>query len=72
MYESCWLHNLLLEIYCPITKATLVYCENITFVYLSDNTIQYQRTKHIEMDIHFVCEKVYRGLVRVLHISSHF
>jgi len=57
VYESCWLCNLLLELYCPITKATLVYCDNIN-IYLSDNTIQYQRTKHIEMDIHFVLRRL--------------
>jgi hypothetical protein len=41
-------------------------------VYLSDNPVQHQRTKHIEMDIHFVREKDARGQVRVLHIPSRF
>jgi hypothetical protein len=70
--ESCWLRNLLLELSCPITKATLVYCDNISAVYLSGNPVQHQRTKHIEMDIHFVREKVSRGQVRVLHTPSRF
>ena len=70
--ESCWLRNLLLELCCPVTKATLVYCDNISAVYLSDNPVQHQRTKHIEMDIHFVREKVACGQVRVLHIPSRF
>jgi hypothetical protein len=70
--ESCWSRNLLLELCCPVTKATLVYCDNISAVYLSDNPVQHQRTKHIEMDIHFVREKVARGQVRVLHIPSRF
>ena len=52
--ESCWIRNLLLEIHCPITTATLVYCDNVSAVYLSSNPVQHQRTKHIEMDIHFV------------------
>ncbi|XP_060178191.1 uncharacterized mitochondrial protein AtMg00810-like [Lycium barbarum] len=26
--ESCWIRNLLLELNCPIRKATLVYCDN--------------------------------------------
>ena len=34
--------------------------------YLID--IQYQHTKHIEIDIHFVREKVAKGQVRVLHV----
>ena len=52
--ESCWLRNLLLELQCPIIKATLVYCDNVSVVYLSGNPIQHEHKKHIEMDIHFV------------------
>jgi len=70
--ESCWLHNLLLELHCPIRKATLVYCDNVSAIYLSGNPVQHQRTKHIEMDIHFVREKVARGEVRVLHVPSRY
>ncbi|MCI23494.1 copia protein, partial [Trifolium medium] len=32
--ESCWLRNLLLELQCHIMKATLVYCDNVSAVYL--------------------------------------
>lgn len=68
--ESCWLRNLLLELHCPIKKATLVYCDNVSAIYLSGNPVQHQRMKHIEMDIHFVREKVARGEVCVLHVPS--
>ena len=70
--ESCWIRNLLLELHCPISKATLVYCDNVSAVYLSGNPVQHQRTKHIEMDIHFVRGKVARGKVRVLHVPSRY
>jgi len=49
VYESCWIRNLLLELHCLVIKAMLVYCDNISVVYLSE---------HIKMDIHFVREKV--------------
>ncbi|KAK4369909.1 hypothetical protein RND71_009384 [Anisodus tanguticus] len=71
VFESCWIHNLLLELHCLIQKATLVYCDNISAIYLSGNPVQHQRTKHIE-NIHFVREKVARGQVRVLHVSSRY
>lgn len=70
--DSCWLRNLLLELQCPIQKATIVYCDNVSAIYLSGNPVQHQRTKHIEMDIHFVREKVARGEVRVLHVPSRY
>jgi len=70
--ESCWFQNLLLELHCPATKASLVYCDNVSSTYLSFNLIQHQCTKHIEMDIHFVREKVACGQVRVLHVPSRY
>ncbi|KAK9064797.1 hypothetical protein SSX86_016179 [Deinandra increscens subsp. villosa] len=70
--ELCWLRNLLLELHTPLSRASLVYCDNISAVYLSGNPVQHQRTKHIELDIHFVRKQVLRGLVRVLHVPSRF
>ncbi|GJS91658.1 ribonuclease H-like domain-containing protein [Tanacetum coccineum] len=34
--------------------------------------LQHQRTKHIEIDIHFVRDMVARGQVRVLHVPSRY
>ncbi|KAJ9545930.1 hypothetical protein OSB04_025637 [Centaurea solstitialis] len=68
--ETSWLRNLLLELHCPLRRATIVYCNNVSAVYLSSNPVQHQRTKHVEMDIHFVHEKVAIGQVRVLHVPS--
>ena len=68
--KSCWLRNLLLELHCPIQKTTLVYCDNVSVTYLTGNHVHHQRTKHIEMDIHFVWKKVARGQVRALHVPS--
>lgn len=68
--ESCSLRNLLLEMLILLKQATLVYCNNVSVVYLSTNPVQHQRTKHIEIDIHFVREKVKLGAVRVLHIPA--
>ncbi|GKD80242.1 ribonuclease H-like domain-containing protein, partial [Tanacetum coccineum] len=44
---------LLLDVQLQVTVsfATLVYCDNVSAVYLSSNPVQHQRTKHIEIDI---------------------
>ncbi|GJX37179.1 ribonuclease H-like domain-containing protein [Tanacetum coccineum] len=68
--ETAWLRNLLCELHSPLSTATLVYCDNISVVYMSSNHVQHQRTKHIEIDIHFVRDMVTAGQVRVLHVPS--
>jgi hypothetical protein len=37
---------------------------------MSKNPVHHKRTKHIELDIHFVREKVAVGDIRVLHVPS--
>jgi len=66
--EATWLRQLLLELHTPLRRATLVYCDNISAVYMSSNPVQHQRTKHIEIDLHFVRERVALGHVKVLHV----
>ncbi|GJZ29896.1 ribonuclease H-like domain-containing protein [Tanacetum coccineum] len=70
--ETCWLHNLLHELHTSFYSATLVYCDNVSVAYLSCNPVQHQRTKHIEIDIHFVRDLVAAGQVRVLHVPSRY
>nr|GFA68089.1 ribonuclease H-like domain-containing protein [Tanacetum cinerariifolium] len=49
---------------CPSTRrSTSEYC-----VFL----VQHQRTKHIEIDIHFVRDMVQTGHIRVLHVPSRY
>jgi hypothetical protein len=62
--EACWLCQLLQELHSPLRRSTLVYCDNISVVYLSTNPVQH--TRHIEIDLHFVREKVSIGEVRIV------
>ncbi|GJU08264.1 ribonuclease H-like domain-containing protein [Tanacetum coccineum] len=59
--ETAWLCNLLRELHSPLSTATLVYCDNVSAVYMSANPVQHQWTKHIEIDIHFVRDMVTAG-----------
>src|SRR4051812_47421242 len=68
--EAVWLQQLLVELHRPLPRATIVYCDNISAVYMASNPVQHRRTKHIEIDIHFVREKVALGEVRVLHVPT--
>ncbi|XP_019087632.1 PREDICTED: uncharacterized protein LOC109127424 [Camelina sativa] len=68
--EATWIHNIFLELRCPLSKASLVFYDNVSAVYISSNPVQHQRTKHIEIDIHFVWENVAHGQVKVFHVLS--
>ena len=55
-----------------LNKATIVYCDNISAIYMSHNPINHQRTKYVELDIHFFREKVSLGHFQILHDPFSF
>jgi hypothetical protein len=48
----------------------VAFYDNISSVYMSRNPVHHWRTKHIELDMHFVREKVTIGELRVTHVPS--
>ncbi|KAH9751421.1 hypothetical protein KPL71_014290 [Citrus sinensis] len=45
-------------------------CDNTTAIYMTRNPVFHARSKHIEIDVHFVREKVSQGLLKATHVPS--
>ncbi|PNX93258.1 histone deacetylase, partial [Trifolium pratense] len=67
--ELLWIQSLLKELHVPYHPPTLL-CDNLSAVSLAHNPILHSRTKHIELDIHFVREKVLSKQLQVLHVPA--
>ncbi|CAH9112148.1 unnamed protein product [Cuscuta europaea] len=57
--------SVLFELGFPVRDPTTLYCDNISASYLSVNPIHHARSKHINIDYHFVRERVAHGDLRV-------
>lgn len=68
--EIMWIQILLKEIGIESPKAARLWCDNIGAKYLSANPIFHARTKHIEVDYHFVRERVSRKLLEIDYVPS--
>ncbi|GJZ65958.1 gag/pol polyprotein [Tanacetum coccineum] len=69
--ELTWLQALLNELGIGSSSTPILLCDNLGATYLSANPIFHTRTKHVEIDYHFVRKKVAQGHLRVQHISTH-
>ncbi|KAD6454826.1 hypothetical protein E3N88_09532 [Mikania micrantha] len=69
--ELTWLETLLKELQVSIRNAPTLWCDNLGATYLSANPVFHARTKHVEIDFHFVREKVAQRKLMVQFISTH-
>lgn len=69
--EVMWLQSLLFELhYQPCREPPIVYCDNLSAILMSANPVLHSRTKHLELDVYFVREKVQQDVISVCHISA--
>lgn len=65
-----WVQTLLRELSIDSPRAAKLWCDNLGVKYLSANLVFHARTKHIEVDFHFVRERVARKLLDIEFVSS--
>ena len=55
--EVTWIRSLLSELHIP-HGTPITFCDNMSIVALAHNPVMHSRTKHMELDLIFVREKV--------------
>ncbi|KAK2968930.1 hypothetical protein RJ640_013461 [Escallonia rubra] len=56
--EMMWLKQVLEELRRPVTMPMKLYCDNKAAINIANNPVQHDRTKHVEIDRHFIKEKI--------------
>lgn len=56
--EIAWLKSLLPEMKFPIVRVPTQWCDNLSARVIATNPVLHARTKHVEIDLHFIRDKV--------------
>ena len=70
--ELTWISYLLRDLQVPQNFPALLQCDNLSAIHLSANPSFHRRSKHIEVDYHYIRECVGLGVVEVRHIAAEF
>jgi hypothetical protein len=61
--EMLWLKRILEDLQMPVNMPMKLYCDNKAAISIAQNPIQHDHTKHVEIDRHFIKEKIDSGTV---------
>ena len=56
-FEVLWIQVLFGELNIKLTAAPIMWCDNQGAIALAYNLVYHAKTKHVELDIHFIREK---------------
>uniref|UniRef100_A0A803P7H9 Reverse transcriptase Ty1/copia-type domain-containing protein n=1 Tax=Cannabis sativa TaxID=3483 RepID=A0A803P7H9_CANSA len=68
--ELTGMNSLFLELKISLPRVPTIWCDNLSTILLTANPVLHARTKHIELDLYFVREKIQSKMVQVKHVPA--
>ena len=65
-----WIRQLWMEVSIETSVPMKLWCDNQASMHIASNQVFYERTKHIEIDCHFVREKIQLGLISTGYVKT--
>ena len=69
-FELLWLRWILKDLGVSTSSATPLYCDNQSTIHIAHNDVFYERTKHIEIDCHFISYHLVHDALKLISVSS--
>ncbi|RVW55533.1 Retrovirus-related Pol polyprotein from transposon RE2 [Vitis vinifera] len=69
--ELIWLRHLLQELRFGKDEQMKLICDNQAALHIASNPVFHERTKHIEVDCHFIREKIASGCIATSFVNSN-
>jgi hypothetical protein len=69
--EFQWLLYLLSDLNVICSRPPVLYCDGQSAIHIASNPVFHERTKHLEIDCHLIREKLQKGILKLLPISTN-
>ena len=69
--ELIWQKHLLQELRFGKDEQMKLICDNQVVLHISSNPVFHERTKHIEVDCHFIKQKIASGCMTTSFVNSN-
>ncbi|KAI3830073.1 hypothetical protein L1987_04206 [Smallanthus sonchifolius] len=69
--EIMWILNILKDLRIKNNLPVKLFCDNSSAISISANPVFHNRTKHFEIDLHFIREKIEAGIIKLVKIASN-
>lgn len=65
--EMLWSNQLLHNLNISHKETMILHCDSKATIHISNNPIYHERTKYIEVEFHFLREKIQEGIIRTAY-----
>jgi len=69
--EDKWLRHLLQDLHVSSPSPLVLLCDNQSSIFLVVNPVSHKRSKHIDLDYHFMRELVTSGVLTIHYVPTH-
>ncbi|KAI3450100.1 hypothetical protein Pfo_006765, partial [Paulownia fortunei] len=68
--EAIWIERLLEELKIDRSYPMRLYCDNKSAISIAYNPVHHDRNKHVEIDRHFIKEKLESGIINAIYVPT--
>ncbi|KAL4291084.1 hypothetical protein GQ457_14G008390 [Hibiscus cannabinus] len=68
--EVTWIQSVLSDMQISLKDTPKLWCDNTSTISMASNPVLHAKTKHVDLDLHFVREKVADGSIQVNYVPA--
>lgn len=63
--------QLLRDLDVHIVSYTTLFCDSKSVTTIEHNPVLHEKTKHIDIDLYFIKDYIYKGVIKTYHVRTH-